>query len=178
MFDKSRELKFPLSGGSSIPLYFRKPEIELATDTSIKNSIVVGGAADEGAIFHCVDVLQAFVDRHKGGETGVRSVQSIRGPETWNWSNALLGPAICSKQCGRILTCSGDTFSKAGGRTSVSWSITMGPMRRYFRAGVWAGPTPARWKDRKTRRSSRCLAGLAPSRSTTLRTRTSTGSPR
>jgi hypothetical protein len=25
MFDKSRELKFPLSGGSSIPLYFRKP---------------------------------------------------------------------------------------------------------------------------------------------------------
>jgi hypothetical protein len=85
MFDKSRELNFPLSGGSSIPLYFRKPEIELATDTPIRNSIVVGGAADEGAIFHCVDVLQAFVDRRKGGETGVRSVQSIRGPETWNW---------------------------------------------------------------------------------------------
>ena len=85
MFDKSRELKFPLSGGSSIPFYFRKPEIELATDTSIRNSIVIGGAADEGAIFHCVDVLQAFVDRRKGGETGVRSVQSIRGPETWNW---------------------------------------------------------------------------------------------
>src|SRR5882724_10243452 len=39
MFDKSRELKFPLSGGSSIPFYFRKPEIELAADTSTKNSI-------------------------------------------------------------------------------------------------------------------------------------------
>ena len=85
MFDKSRELSFPLTGGSSIPAYFRKPEIELATDTPIKNSIVVGDAADEGAIFHCVDVLQAFVDRRKGGETGVKSVQSIRGPETWNW---------------------------------------------------------------------------------------------
>ena len=83
MFDKSRELNFPLTGGSSIPAYFRKPEIEMAADTPIKNSIVVGGAADEGAIFHCVDVLQAFVDRRKGGETGVRSVQSIRGPETW-----------------------------------------------------------------------------------------------
>jgi hypothetical protein len=57
MFDKSRELGFPLSGGSSIPLYFRKPEIELAIDTPIKNSIVVGDAADEGAIFHCVDTL-------------------------------------------------------------------------------------------------------------------------
>ena len=85
MFDKSRELNFPLTGGSSIPTYFRKPEIELAIETPIKNSIVVGGTADEGAIFHCIDVLQAFVDRRKGGETGVKSVQSIRGPETWKW---------------------------------------------------------------------------------------------
>jgi hypothetical protein len=85
MFDKSRELNFPLSGGSSIPVYFRKPEIELAIDTPIKNSLVVGSGPDEGAIFHCIDVLQAFVDRRKGGETGVKSVQSIRGPETWKW---------------------------------------------------------------------------------------------
>ena len=85
MFDKSRELNFPLSGGSSIPIYFRKPEIDLAADTPIKKSIVVGDAADEGAIFHCIDVLQAFHDRRKGGETGVKSVQSIRGPETWKW---------------------------------------------------------------------------------------------
>ena len=85
MFDKSRELNFPLTGGSSIPTYFRKPEIELAVDTPIRNSIVVGSAPDEGAISHCIDVLQAFVDRRKGGETGVRSVQSIRGPETWKW---------------------------------------------------------------------------------------------
>ncbi|MCF0050456.1 hypothetical protein LXM25_10330 [Dyadobacter sp. LJ53] len=86
MFDKSRELNFPLTGGSSIPVYFRKPEMELDVDTPLKNSIVVGGAPDEGALFHCVDVLQAFVERRKGGETGVRSVQSIRGPETWKWT--------------------------------------------------------------------------------------------
>jgi len=85
MFDKSRELNFPLTGGSSIPTYFRTPEIELAIDTPIKNSIVVGDTADEGAIFHCIDVLQAFVDRRKGGETGVKAVQSIRGSATWAW---------------------------------------------------------------------------------------------
>src|SRR3954465_10096819 len=85
MFDKSRELNFPLTGGSSIPTYYRKPEIELDIDTPIMNSIVLGGTADEGAIFHAIDVLQAFVERRKGGETGVRSVQSIRGPETWKW---------------------------------------------------------------------------------------------
>lgn len=85
MFDKSRELNFPLTGGSSIPSYYRKPDIELAIDTPIKNSIVLGGTADEGAIFHAIDVLQTFVERRKGGESGVKSVQSIRGPETWKW---------------------------------------------------------------------------------------------
>jgi hypothetical protein len=86
MFDKSRELNFPLTGGSSIPVYYRKPEIELEIDTPIKTSVVVGGASDEGALFHCVDVLQSFVERRKGGETGVKSVQCIRGPETWKWT--------------------------------------------------------------------------------------------
>ena len=85
MFDKSRELNFPLTGGSSIPLYYRKPAIELENDVPLKHSIVIGGASDEGGIFHCIDVLQAFVERRKGGQTGVKSVQSIRGVETWEW---------------------------------------------------------------------------------------------
>jgi hypothetical protein len=88
MYDKSRELGFPLTGGSSIPIYYRKPEIDLAPDTPLKNGLVVGDMADEGASFHCIDVLQSFMDRRKGGETGVKSVQSIRGPETWKWVEA------------------------------------------------------------------------------------------
>ena len=51
MYDKARELNFALTGGSSIPTYFRKPEIELDIDTPIKASVVVGGAADEGGPF-------------------------------------------------------------------------------------------------------------------------------
>ncbi|BCS35070.1 hypothetical protein TBR22_A42960 [Luteitalea sp. TBR-22] len=86
MFDKSRELKFALTGGSSIPTYYRTPEIELANDTPITASISLGGAPDEGGFFHTVDVLQSFVERRKGGETGVASVQYIRGPETWAWT--------------------------------------------------------------------------------------------
>ena len=96
MFDKSRELDFPLTGGSSIPIYYRKPEIELDIDTPIKTSIVVGGASDEGALFHCVDVLQAFVEKRKGGETGVEAVQCIRGPETWKWIE-------CNPWAGKLL---------------------------------------------------------------------------
>lgn len=113
MYDKSRELNFPLSGGSSIPFYFREPEVEVAIDTPIRHSIVMGGAHDEvsrhalppscppartdksgrghtddtqGGIFHAIDVLQGFVERRQGGETGVKSVQSIRGAaEAWAW---------------------------------------------------------------------------------------------
>jgi hypothetical protein len=85
IFDKSRELGFALSGGSLLPVYYRKPEVELENDTPIKHSIVVGGAGDEGGIFHCFELLQAIVERRKGGETGVKSIQSIRGPEAWNW---------------------------------------------------------------------------------------------
>lgn len=85
IFDKSRELGYPLTGGSLLPVYYRTPEIELENDTPIKNSIVVGAAPDEGAIFHCIELLQAFVERRKRGETGVKSVQSIRGPEALKW---------------------------------------------------------------------------------------------
>jgi hypothetical protein len=88
MFDKSRELNFPLTGGSSIPVYYRTPEIDLAPDTPLKNGLVIGDMADEGASFHCIDVLQSFMDRRRGGETGVKSVQSIRGPEAWKWVEA------------------------------------------------------------------------------------------
>jgi len=87
MFDKSRELNFPLYGGSSIPFYFRKPEIELDIDTPVKASIVAGSAEDEGSLFHCVDVLQCFAERRKGGETGIAAVQCIQGPETWKWTD-------------------------------------------------------------------------------------------
>src|SRR6476659_2506180 len=87
MFDKSRELNFPLFGGSSIPFYYRKPEIELDIDTPIKASIVAGSAEDEGSLFHCVDVLQCFAERRKGGETGIAAVQCIQGPETWKWTD-------------------------------------------------------------------------------------------
>ncbi|SKB30134.1 hypothetical protein [Daejeonella lutea] len=85
MFDKSRELNFPLTGGSSIPTYFRTPDIDLEINTPIKNSVVVGEAHDEGAIFHCIDTLQCFAELRRGGETGVKSVQNIRGRETWKW---------------------------------------------------------------------------------------------
>ena len=86
MFDKSRELDFPLFGGSSIPFYYREPEIELDSETPIRASVVAGGSKDEGGLFHPVDVLQSFVERRRGGESGVAAVQCIRGAAVWEWT--------------------------------------------------------------------------------------------
>ena len=87
MFDKSRELNFPLFGGSSIPFYFRKPEIDLDIDTPVKASVIGSAGREEGGIFHAIDVLQSFVERRKGGESGVQSVQCIHGPDVWKWTD-------------------------------------------------------------------------------------------
>jgi hypothetical protein len=120
MFDKSRELNFPLFGGSSIPYYYRKPEIELDIDTPVKNSIVAGGASDEGSLFHCADVLQAFVERRKGGETGVASVQCIRGPEVWKWTerNAWAGNLLEGVR--KSFNLKPGEFEESGRRPSVT----------------------------------------------------------
>ena len=178
MFDKSRELNFPLTGGSSIPVYFRKPEIEIAIDTPIKNSIVLGGASDEGAIFHCIDVLQAFVERRKGGETGVKAVQSIRGPETWKWAER-------NPWAGKLLDSVAANFNLKQGifQENAQANVCIveyndGTKAAVIPAAVWAGPTPAKSKDKKSRRSSRCLAGPVPTHSTTPRTPNRTGLPK
>jgi len=87
MFDKSRELNFPLYGGSSIPFYYRKPEMELELGAPLKASVVAGGSKDEGGLFHAVDVLQAFAELRKGGESGIEAVKCIHGPDVWKWTD-------------------------------------------------------------------------------------------
>lgn len=136
MFDKSRELDFPLYGGSSIPFYFRKPEIEIDADTPIKASVVVGGSRDAGGLFHAVDVLQCFVERRKGGESGVEAVQCIRGDEVWNWTER-------NPWAGKLLDAIGKRFDlKPGHFRETSRhgpSVTIVDYRDGTKAAVYTG---------------------------------------
>jgi hypothetical protein len=136
MFDKSRELDFPLYGGSSIPFYYRKPEIELDIDTPIKASVVASGSGDEGSLFHCVDVLQAFVERRKGGETGVEAVQCIHGPETWKWTER-------NPWAGKLLDAVGASFGKKPGHfqeTVRQPNVTIVNYRDGTKGAVYSAP--------------------------------------
>ena len=90
---------------------------------------MVGGAVDEGALFHCVDVLQAFVERRKGGETGVKAVQCIRGPETWKWTerNPWAGKLLESVRT--RLELKPGHFRRSTRPMSASWSTATGRKR-------------------------------------------------
>ena len=84
MYDWSRELQFPMMAGSSVSVTFRRPELDYPLGVEFDDALAVGnGWVTDGGLFHDLEVLQCFVERRKGGETGVRSVQHIQGDEVW-----------------------------------------------------------------------------------------------
>src|SRR5436309_13968450 len=101
MYDWSKELDFPLMAGSSVSVTFRRPELDYPLGVEFADALMVGGGwVSDGGIFHDLETLQCFVERRKGGETGVRSVQHLAGPAVWKaaeegrWSKALMREAL------------------------------------------------------------------------------------
>ena len=97
MYDQSRRLKFPLMAGSSCSVTFRRPELDFPLDAPFQEALAVGsGWVADGGIFHNLEVLQCFVERRKGGETGVRAVQQLEGEAVWKaaWPRHLLDAAL------------------------------------------------------------------------------------
>jgi hypothetical protein len=94
------ELKFPLMAGSSLPVTWRRPELELALGTPVEDALVAGYGPIEVYGFHALEALQAMVERRKGGETGVKAVTCLTGSAVWKagdagkWSWDLLEAAL------------------------------------------------------------------------------------
>ncbi len=87
MFDQSQQLGFALLAGSSIPLAWRRPELEFALDSPIKKAVAVGNGPTESYGFHNLENLQAMVERRAGGETGLAAVQCLEGQAVWDWTD-------------------------------------------------------------------------------------------
>ena len=83
MVATARELKFPFLAGSSLPVTWRIPEYETPPDATIEEAACVGYGGVDSYDFHGLESLQCFVERRKGGETGVKAVEVLRGPEVW-----------------------------------------------------------------------------------------------
>lgn len=85
MYGWSRELKFPLMAGSSIPLTVRTPLLEIPYDAHIENALTLGFGELDAYGFHTLEALQCMIERRKGGETGIRAVEWIEGDAVWRW---------------------------------------------------------------------------------------------
>jgi hypothetical protein len=100
MYDRARELFVPFMAGSSLPVTWRRPPLKLPMDCKIVEAVQVGYGPLEAYGFHALECLQCMVERRKGGETGVRSVQCLQGEEMWKaldqgrWSKSVLESAL------------------------------------------------------------------------------------
>ena len=100
MVDTSRRLHFPMLGGSSLPVTWRLPELELPLGCTIEDALMIGVGGSDPMDFHALEALQCMVERRGRGETGVKAVQLIEGDAVWKagdegrWSKELLTSAL------------------------------------------------------------------------------------
>jgi hypothetical protein len=87
MYDQSVAMGFPMMAGSSLPVTWREPELELDIETPITKAVAIGRGPKERYGFHLLEMLQCMVERRKGGETGVSAVQCLEGSHVWNWTD-------------------------------------------------------------------------------------------
>jgi len=85
MYKWSRELNYPLMAGSSIPLTMRSPVVEIPYGAEVDSAVALGYGELDAYGFHTLEALQCMVERRKGGETGIRSVEWIEGDAVWKW---------------------------------------------------------------------------------------------
>ncbi len=104
MVDWSRELKFPFMAGSSLPVTWRRPELEPRLDTPIEDGLVAAYGPLEVYGIHALETLQVMMERRKGGETGVKAVTCLTGRDVWKaaddgkWSWDLLDAALARSE--------------------------------------------------------------------------------
>jgi hypothetical protein len=104
MFETARKMGFPFMAGSSLPITWRRPELELPLGSDIKEAIVASRGEIEIFGFHALEALQCMVERRfKGGaaaKQGVKAVTCLEGDAVWKagddgvWSWSLLDEAL------------------------------------------------------------------------------------
>ena len=97
MVSDSKRLKFPMLAGSSLPVTWRLPDVELPLGCHIEDCLMVGeNGSDDAMDFHALEAMQCMIERRGKGETGVKAVQRIEGESVWRagFSKDLLTAAL------------------------------------------------------------------------------------
>lgn len=83
MVDASKRLRFPMLAGSSLPVTWRLPELELPLGCEIEEALMVGNGGSDPMDYHALEAMQCMLERRRGGETGVKAVQMLTGDAVW-----------------------------------------------------------------------------------------------
>ena len=95
IYDSARELKIPLMAGSSVPSTWRYPPADVAPGARISEIVGFTYGSTDAYGFHALEALQALAEQRQGGETGVRSVQTLKGPDVWKaLDTGVVDPAL------------------------------------------------------------------------------------
>ena len=100
MVDDGHRLGFGILAGSSLPVTWRLPDVDVPLACEIEEALMVGVGGSDPMDYHALEAMQCMVERRKGGETGVAAVQLIEGEKVWKagedgrWSLELLEAAL------------------------------------------------------------------------------------
>ena len=83
IYDRAIELNVPMMTGSSLTYTARDPYLVHPLGTKITEAVAIGPSNLDAYGFHVTEMLQLMLERRAGGETGVASVQAMKGDEVW-----------------------------------------------------------------------------------------------
>jgi hypothetical protein len=83
MVDASKDLNFGFCAGSSLPVTWRMPSIEMPPGAEVEEVMCLAMGGLDSYDFHALEVIQCMAERRKGGETGVVALQALRGEAVW-----------------------------------------------------------------------------------------------
>jgi hypothetical protein len=110
MVAEGQRLGFPILAGSSLPVTWRLPDLELPYGCEIEAALMIGVGGSDAMDYHALEAMQCMIERRRGGETGVASVQLIEGKKVWRagaegrWSKRLLEAALSRSDSPQGLT--------------------------------------------------------------------------
>lgn len=78
MVADSRRLGFPFLAGSSLPVTWRLPSIDMPFDADLQESVCVCYGGIDSYDFHGYETAQCMSERRRGGEVGLSSVLALQ----------------------------------------------------------------------------------------------------
>ncbi len=88
MVETSRTLGIPFLAGSSLPVTWRMPAVDLPYGAELEEVLCVAIGGVDSYDFHALEVIQCMAERRRGGETGVVALQALRGEPVWKAMSA------------------------------------------------------------------------------------------